>query len=185
MSSRYNALLKTLTVVGLLSSLIGCGFQLSSHSALPTALNPLYIQYHPQDAQTAIALKKNLSARGITLANTPKQAAYVLNLIQVTENSRLSGSGNIQETRLYYLSTALSYTVSTPKGKSIYGPIHVSSSTPLYVYSGQVLGNNEETVNIFKELRKANVQKLILTLSSEQAHAHFSQSTPTPPSKNG
>ena len=148
----------------------GCQFKLGTSASIPSALNPLYLHYRPQDAQIILALKKALKTSGVTLIDNPNKTQYTLDILQTNETNRQVGVGSIQETRRYDLRAQMSYVIKlSNSGQTVFGPLTVSSTAPIYVYSGQVLGNNEETVGIYRELRQSNFQTLMVTLASEEA----------------
>ena len=96
-----------------------------------------------------------------------------------------TGAGTIQETRTYALTYTLRFQLEDKKGKLIYGPASLSSSTTEFVYSGQVLGNNQELPPAYQRLRKETIQKMLLKLSANDVQQaldslHENQPRPTP-----
>jgi outer membrane lipopolysaccharide assembly protein LptE/RlpB len=151
--------------------LSACGFHLQgTHQVLPPQLQQVYINtsYVPHSAiapELTVALKND----AVVCLNDPQQALITINILSDTSSSRQVGSGASQETRKYDLTSTVSFDLRDKAGKRIYGPVTVSSTLSHYVYSGQVLGNNQEEGNLYQALSRNVIQQILFKLGSEEA----------------
>jgi LPS-assembly lipoprotein len=157
--------------------LSGCGFHLAGQTPLPPSLDNVYVKYEANNANIGQKLARALKTDKITILTEPAEADYILKILYTNESNALQGAGNIQETRRYLLTSTVAYIISDAKGQSAFGPITVSSNSSLYIYSGQVIGSNQETVSAYRSLDQQNIQKILLTLSSKNAYAAFEAKT--------
>ncbi|MBP9726740.1 MAG: hypothetical protein KBD83_04670 [Gammaproteobacteria bacterium] len=153
--------------------LTACGFKLQGTLApLPPQLQQVYVN-SAAAPHSAIApdLTVALENDKVTCVDDPKQALITLNILQDKQSSRQIGSGASQETRKYELTYSVVFTLSDSTGKRIYGPAAVSSTLIHYVYSGQVLGNNQEEGALYQSLRRNVIQKILFKLASDDSKA--------------
>ena len=127
--------------------LSACGFKLQGTQTLPSQLQQVYINT-AQVPHSAIApgLTVALENNHVNCVSTADQGDYAINIIQDSQSNHQIGAGTSQETRKYELSYTVVFTLVNRAGVSIYGPSTVTSTTMHYVYSGQVLGNNQEEI---------------------------------------
>ncbi len=151
--------------------LTACGFKLQGSLApLPPQLQQIYVNSSAAP-HSAIApdLTVALENDKVTCVDNPNQALITLNILQDKQSSRQIGSGASQETRKYELTYSVIFSLTDSTGKSIYGPVAVTSTLIHYVYSGQVLGNNQEEGTLYQSLRRNVIQKILFKLSSQEA----------------
>ena len=147
--------------------LTACGFQLTGNEKLPQPLQDVYINVSETPHSTiAPDLISALQSHQVHCVKNPTLAHILLNITQDAASSQQIGSGASQETRQYQLNYTVTFTLITAAGKVITGPVTVTSSKIHYVYSGQVLGNNEEEETLYRGLRRDVVQKILFSLSS-------------------
>lgn len=168
-------------------SLSACGFQLQgAHQTLPPQLQQVYINTS-QSPHSAIApeLTVALESDAVKCVDNPSQALITLNILSDKYSSHQIGSGASQETRKYELTSSVTFSLTDEKGKHIYGPVTASSTMIHYVYSGQVLGNNQEEGTLYKGLRRNVIQQILFKLGSQDVktaltkeyHANLSRKT--------
>lgn len=153
--------------------LVSCGFKLQgSNQPLPPQLQQVYVN---SDAapHSAIGpdLTVSLESEKVICVNDPNKALITLNILQDKQTNHQVGTGASQETRKYELSYAVVFTLSNQAGIVIYGPTTVVSTNIHYVYSGQVLGNNQEEATLYQSLRRNVIQKILFKLSSDDVKA--------------
>ncbi len=175
---------KTYASLLLSFGLSACGFQLQgTHQTLPPQLQQVYIDSSsaPHSAiapELTVALKNN----SVTCLNNPSQALIILNILADNRSSHQAGSGASQETRKYVLTNIVTFDLTDEKGKLLYGPVSVSSNMTHYVYSGQVLGNNQEQATLYQSLQRNVVQQILFKLGAEDVKdALMSIATPKQP----
>jgi LPS-assembly lipoprotein len=156
-----------LTLLLLLSA---CGFHLVGAMDLPPQLDPIYIESSLTYSPIVNGLKSSLESAGVTLTDTAADAHYIINISREQTKHELIGSAATQETRKYTLIYEVTFAINNPLGKPVYGPHTLRSDAALYVYSGQVLGNNNETAPAINQLQRETIQKMMLQLSSQEAH---------------
>lgn len=158
--------------------LTACGFKLQGSQALPPQLQNVYVD-SSQTPHSMIApeLTAALENNNVTCVTNLQTADFTLNITQDKQFSKQVGSGASQETRKYELTYSAAFTLSNSKGKVIYGPTTVTSSMIHYVYSGQVLGNNQEEGTLYRSLRRDIVQKILFKLSSTDVKAALIDNT--------
>lgn len=157
--------------------LTACGFKFQGSETMPPQLQNVYIN-SSQSPHSMIApeLITSLQSNAVRCVRNPQLADITINITQDKQSSSQVGSGASQETRKYQLSYTLQFTVLNAKGTVIYGPTAVTSSMIHYVYSGQVLGNNQEEGTLYRSLRHDIVQKVLFTLSSSEVKAALANS---------
>lgn len=149
--------------------LSACGFQLQgTHQTLPPQLQQVYVNTS-QAPHSAIApeLTVALENNAVKCVKDANQALIILNILSDKYSSHQIGSGASQETRKYELSSSVTFSLTDEKGRRIYGPAAASSTMIHYVYSGQVLGNNQEEDTLYKGLRRNVIQQIIFKLGSQ------------------
>lgn len=150
-----------------------CGFRLQgTNQPMPPQLQHVYVNSSsaPHSAigpDLTVALEND----NVVCVNNSNAAHFTLNLLQDQQTSHQIGSGASQETRKYELSYAVTFTLLNEAGVIIYGPTTVISTNIHYVYSGQVLGNNQEEGTLYQSLRHNVIQKILFKLSSDDVKA--------------
>lgn len=148
----------------------GCGFHLQgTHASLPPEFQNIYVD-SSQVPHSALApeLTVALKNSGVNCVNEATDAKIILNILSDSNSNHQIGSGASQETRKYELTDTVSLNLLDKTGKILYGPTTVSSSLSHYVYSGQVLGNNQEESTLYTSLRHNVIQQIIFKLGSEE-----------------
>lgn len=151
----------------------GCGFRLQgTNQPLPPQFQQIYVNSSsaPHSAigpELTVALESNK----VMCVDDPNHASFTLNLLQDQQSSHQIGSGASQETRKYELTYTVTFTLLNQAGVIIYGPTTVISANTHYVYSGQVLGNNQEEGTLYQALRRNIIQKILFKLSSDDVKA--------------
>lgn len=149
--------------------LTACGFKLQGTQTMPPQLQQVYVNTS-QAPHSALApdLTVSLENNHVHCLTNPMQANITINILQDSQTSQQVGTGATQETRKYELTYKVTFTLLNQAGLVIYGPASVSSSNIHYVYSGQVLGNNQEEATLYQSLRRNVIQKMLFKLSSKE-----------------
>lgn len=148
--------------------LIGCGFKLQGTQAMPPQLQQVYVNTE-QAPHSALApdLTVALENNHVKCVENAAASNITLNILQDNQSSHQTGTGASQETRKYELTYTVVFTLLNQAGVVIYGPTTVSSTNIHYVYSGQVLGNNQEEGTLYQSLRRNVIQKILFKLGSD------------------
>jgi len=151
--------------------LTACGFKLQgTNQTLPPQLQQVYVNTtNAPHSALAPDLTVALESDKVVCVDDPNQALITLNILQEKQSSHQIGTGASQETRKYELTDSVSFNLTNAAGELIYGPATVSSSLVHYVYSGQVLGNNQEEGALYQSLHRNVIQKILFMLASEDA----------------
>ena len=165
--------------------LASCGFKLQgTNQPMPPQLQQVYINSSAAP-HSAIGpdLTVALESDKVVCVNDPNQAHFTLNILQDQQTSHQIGSGASQETRKYELAYAVTFSLLNQAGVPIYGPTTVVSTNIHYVYSGQVLGNNQEEGTLYQSLRRNVIQKILFKLSSDDVKAALIKTNEITPRK--
>lgn len=169
--------LKNIVSFGFVLLLAACGFKLVGKMDIPDQLNYVYVQSELTHSPFTNELESSLRSAGVILTSSPADAKVIIDIMNEKQSTSLTGNGTTQETRKYRITYAVTFVVEDATGKKIYGPTTVSSSDSLYIYSGQVLGNNNETTNLIQQLQRENIQKVMLKLTSTNAQKALAKAT--------
>lgn len=158
---------KTLLIVSACLLLLNaCGFHFQGKQQLPKNFDNVYIlsdaTHSPITSEVTLLLKTN----NVNIVDSVKQSDVIFHIMSEKSLSSQIGSSTTQETQIFRMSYSLQFSLESPKNKLLYGPKRISSTTTNYVYSGQVLGNNQEEKPIYATLRRDTLQKLLLQLSA-------------------
>ena len=165
--------------------LTSCGFRLQgTNQVLPPQLQQVYLD-SSSAPHSAIGpdLTVALESDKVICVDDPNQALFTLNILQDKQTSHQIGTGASQETRKYELSYSVTFTLLNQAGVVIYGPTTVISTNIHYVYSGQVLGNNQEEATLYQSLRRNVIQKILFKLSSDDVKAALIKTNEITPRK--
>ena len=159
---------KALTALALCSLLLSaCGFHLQGKQELAKNFDNVYVlsdtTHSPITSEIILLFKTN----NLNVVDSPVQADVIFHINNDKQSAAQIGSNTTQETRIYRMRYAMEFSLESPKYQLLYGPNNIVSTTTHYVYSGQVLGNNQEEEPIFTSLRRDTLQKLLLKLSSK------------------
>lgn len=146
--------------------LSACNFHLQGRQQLPDDFDNVYIlsdaTHSPITSEITLLLKTN----NVHLVDAISNSDVIFHIMSDSQSSKQIGANTTQETRIYRMTYTVTFSLETPEHKTIYGPKTITSSTTNYVYSGQVLGNNQEENSIYSTLRHDSLQKLLLLLSA-------------------
>lgn len=155
--------------------LSACGFHFQGKQELPAQFDNVYVlsgvTHAPITSEVILLLKTN----NITVVDSVSKADVIFHILDDNQSSSQIGSNTTQETRIYRMTYSLNFSLESNKHNTLYGPNKITSSTTNYVYSGQVLGNNQEEEPIFATLRRDTLQKLLLKLSSKNVKTALEQ----------
>lgn len=167
---------KNLVLMAVSLCLCACGFKLQGTQALPPQLQQVYVDT-TQVPHSAIApdLTVALENNKVKCVENPSAANMTIKILQDNKSSHQVGSGTSQETRKYELSYTVVFTLVNEAGVPIYGPTTVVSTSMHYVYSGQVLGNNQEENTLYQSLRRSVIQKILFKLGSNEVETALTQ----------
>lgn len=181
-------MIKIIGIIFLSSLLTACGFRLQGTQALPPQLQQVYVNT-TQVPHSAIApdLTVALQNNDVKCTTNADTADYTINIIEDSQTNQQIGTGASQETRKYELIYTVTFSLVNQAGIPIYGPTTVTSTTIHYVYSGQVLGNNQEEATLYQPLRRNVIQKILFKLGSNDVKTALltsaMQTTQTPQQK--
>ncbi|MFN3233968.1 MAG: hypothetical protein ACE365_00955 [Gammaproteobacteria bacterium] len=160
--------MRNLLVVIVCLFLSACGFHLSGDAKLPTQMQKTAITSKIKYSPLTRELAQSIKSTGTQVVDDPSEANTIIQFIAINESNNLATSGTTQETRKYTLTSSATLQVADKKGGVIYGPFTLSESASQYLYAGQVISNSEESVAIYRGLRRELVRKIMFKLSSQE-----------------
>ena len=161
-------------------NLNACAFKLRGQNELPPDLRVMYLDMQDPYSSFTATVSKTLRSSGITLVDSPQQAKVVLRIDKPVLSSRLVTIGTSNQSRVYNVVYASSFTLSYPKGKSIIPPGRLSASRNLTLSPNQLIESNNQLPLLQREMERDLISQLLNQLTSEQV-AQALQSPVQPP----
>lgn len=149
----------------ILLSLIGCGFHLRGQMALPPAVKNISVISDVDDPFIQ-QIKQRLEQYSINVTDDEKLSASVLTINNLTHRSSVSSVSSSTNTRQYYLSYQLFFSLTVNK-KILLNNQSVTSSRTLTVDANRILGSDDEEITLKQEMQQDLLRKLMQRLSAQ------------------
>lgn len=150
-----------LMVLCLATLLVGCGFHLRGGAAYALPFKTVHVKGAANDNRLITRLQDALVRAGVTLEKTPELAQVVIDLGNVTNESRVltvGSSGDIEEYELYF-GVPLAFRRSTGE---LLQPESAVEFTNDYSYdTTSVLAKEEERETLIGDMRTAAVREIL------------------------
>jgi LPS-assembly lipoprotein len=164
-------MLRLLSVMLSFVLLTGCGFHLRGEVPLAPPLKHLYIQTSDPYGELARNLEKSLVLSGVTLASSPQDASMILNIQNENTNDQLLSVGNTQQTRQYNLTLTVTFELDNPHGQVIVPSQSIAETQSITIQADQILGGSNEENNLYQQMRRDIIYKIMNRLSSKNVTA--------------
>lgn len=149
--------------------LAACGYRLRPDSAELKRYYPrLYIDSEQQFSPFEKQLERYLNAQDIAVVNSPKEAAYILHIINQHYQRQIltvSASTNIRQ---YMIRFFVNFEIQTTQGEPLTEPMRIQSQRTLSVNSSQMLASDFEQKVIEQDLQRLATKLLYYRLMAPQ-----------------
>lgn len=138
--------------------LIACGFHLRGLEKMPPVLNHLYIETNTPAPVFLPKLEAALQNNEVILVNNSQSASSILIIQNFQTSKQLLSLSGTTEAGQYTLTTSVSFSLETPDGKTLMGPIDLSAERLYSTNAMQVLstGSIESRLNLQMSEELAN-----------------------------
>lgn len=157
--------------------LASCSFRLQGQMVLAPALKRLYIRSANPYGTLVKNLQASLRLSGVELTSTPEDATMILAINSDETSQELLSVSGTQQTRQYNLHVTVSFSLDTPKGKTVMGPEILTETRALTVQSNAILGNSNEAQQYYQQMRRILAYEIMNRISSKQITRVVNQAT--------
>jgi LPS-assembly lipoprotein len=157
--------------------LAGCGFHLRGEVNLAPSLHNLYIKTADPYGQLAKNLRQYFKQSGINVTDNAKEAITIFDILSEQESQQTLSISGTQLTRQYNLALTVIFQVSDQSGKTIIPPQIVTESRAITIQANQILAGSNELTNLYQQMRRAIVFKIINRLASRDITARLNESS--------
>lgn len=159
MTSRLPIL--ALMIMSLLLS--ACGWHLRGQADIPLSLRILHVEYGAADFTTQKLLKQSLLSNGVTLA---ADAEYILRITEDSSDRRTLSVTDSAKASEYELLQTLSFVLLNRQGQALMQPAVLKTYRSLLYDANAAIGKAQEEANLRREMKRDNVNKLLLRLQA-------------------
>jgi len=152
--------------VGLLLVLfVGCGFHLRGSATLPDSLKTMYVQGINLQQGLGLNLKRSLVSNGVAVVDDYQQGAAVLTILNNNFERRVLSVGSDAKVSEYQLYGALRFKLTDENNQLLIESDKVEAVRDYQFDQNQVLGSDQEELQLRQELNEQLVQSLLSRLS--------------------
>lgn len=163
---RARAMKRFILFLFILFCLVGCGFHLRGQMNFPPSLHRIYLQSKDPYGQLSKNIKLYLRMSGIYVADNPKDATTILDILNESQNQVLQNVSGTMSTRQYNLVLTVVFQVTDKYGAILMPPQSVSETRPITILANQILGGSNEQAVLFQQMRQAIVYTIMTRLAS-------------------
>ena len=156
-----------------------CGFHLRGAAPLPLPLENIYLQVDDPYSKLAHNLRQYFKMNGVHLADSPKHATTVLDIVKQDAGQQLLSVGGTLETRQYNLTFTVTFQLLDSRGRMIVSNQTLSETRTLTIQASQMLGGSNEAESMYEQMREAIVYDIINRLSSKEITARLTNAEKT------
>lgn len=161
-SMHTSRIVRVLAVLMLVASLAACGFQLRGPQPLP--FDSIYVN---STSELGAALKRSILAQGSTrVADNPKDAAAVLQVIGESTEKRILSLNSAGRVREYQLVYRFAFKVSDPKGRDLLAPTQIELTRDITFNDAQVLAKEAEEALLYRDMRADLINQIMRRLAA-------------------
>lgn len=162
----------------LLTTLVGCGFHLRDHAALPSDLQPIFIGGDASGSAVARDIRLRLDSESIDVTPAPGIAKYLLLLSDPREEQRIVSVDRRGRIAEYGLSTAITFELTDREGSTVFGPQRVEERRTVINNPDNVISTNEEVKLTREEMGRAVAASVLRRLGAFRPDAPSATATP-------
>ena len=156
-----------LMVLTLSLSLSACGFKLLNANELPASLHRLYLKTEEPYGGFETALRASLRSSGITLVETPAEAAVVLFITKPHLSYSTATVGTSNQSRVYNVVYAVSFGLFNTQGAAILPPQPLFATRDLTLSANQLIESNNQLSLLEQDMQRDVITQLYFRLSSQ------------------
>ncbi|MDT8370496.1 MAG: LPS assembly lipoprotein LptE [Gammaproteobacteria bacterium] len=146
-------------------AVVGCGFHLRGAADLPANLKTMYIQGTDIQQDFGLALKRALSANGVTVLTDYQQGSAVLTVLENKTERRVLSVGTDAKVSEYGLHGSVRFKVSDDQGQVILDQQSVEAQRDYQFNQDQVLASGNEESALREQLNQQLAQSVLRRLS--------------------
>jgi LPS-assembly lipoprotein len=146
-------------------NLTACGFHLRGQTALPPLLRVLYLKNEAPFSSFITQLKQVLISSHLRIVDSPDQAPISLHIISTifSHNEPIAGSN---EARVYAFNYIVVFALEDNKGQNLAPPETVNIARTLILNPGQVLSNNNQSIQLQQQMEQDAIGQIFNRLNS-------------------
>lgn len=167
--SMPSAVRKLCTVLAL-CLLAACGFHLRNQSALPTALQPIYIGGPAAGGALAVALRYQLNNSDTSITRTPAKANYRLMLLGEGHEQRIISLDRRGLAAEYGLISSVTFELYDRDNKRLLGPVMLQELRTVANNPDNALTTSQEVQLVQTDINKALAAQLVRRLGAYAKH---------------
>jgi LPS-assembly lipoprotein len=141
--------------------LAGCGFKLRGSETLPLQLRSLYVPAFSADMQLYRELTTALSARQVKLADSAKNAAFTVQLLNSNISQTLTSTSTDMQLRNYLIVYSLQYQVFARDGHRMVPPATITLTRNYTASITQLLNETGDNSNVRQNMRQDLIKQII------------------------
>lgn len=153
--------------------LSACGFHLRGRYQLPSNFKTVYLQSAQPYTPFMSQLRQSLKSSGVSVVNNPFASPYTLNIQGENFNTAKTSVGSSQMMRQYTATYSVSYALQSAKGKTLYGPRTVSTTSTINTVENEELTSSRKLTETKNNMIQTLVSQLLFQLSSKNAAQIF------------
>lgn len=160
--------MKFIIFLFILAGLISCGFKPRGELLLAPPLHNVYLKTSDPYGELAHEVRQYLKFSGVHLADSPKEATSILDILHETKSQQLLSVGGTEQTRQYNLTLSVTFQVTDPAGAVLVIPTTVSEARVIPIQSNQILGGSNEANMLYRLMRQNVVYSMMNRLASQE-----------------
>ena len=143
----------------------GCGFQLRSEAALPTAMQSTLLQIADPGSDFARGLERSLQRAGITLVDGASSATATLDVPVNRVSQEILSIGANSRVREFSIRHNVTFRLLDDEGRELIPDQHLELSRPLSFDESEILASSREQEFVRQELAQTMVRQVMLRLA--------------------
>lgn len=150
----------------LILMLSSCGFHPRQFEPLPSFMQPLYLDSHLPHGSFTRRLNNYLHLVGIKVAAHPDQATLYLSVLNEKMTTQQTSIGSSQLTQEHIARYFVTYTVKSPKGKTIIAPKTIHTQYQIITLPNEELTSSHKLDEARKTMQEELARQILFHLST-------------------
>jgi len=155
----------------LVSLITACGFHLRKSAQIPASMQPIYIASTSPNSLFVQALRRQLDANGIALADSVATAKSTLTITKISNNTLLSSLRGGAEAGQYTVSSSVTFNVVDQHNNMIVPTKTISQQTTYSSNATQALSANYTSSNLSNTLQDQIAVQILNILAALDKHS--------------
>jgi len=157
--------LSGLAMLGLMLTLVSCGFQLRGAYSLPESMSATYVKAGRQNTELIRHLKRTLKASDIELVESEQQATGILDIGGEKQDKRVLSVDSKGQAREYELLYEINFELRTAQGQVEVERQTLKLTRDFLFDTEDVLGKGREEAILVRDMQQDMVRLMMLRLS--------------------